>query len=432
MIFNFRMIDYMISTGISYLDKLTGGIKLGDNVVWQIANAVPIEYFIKSFLNNKENSRNTIIYINFNYSPHTICKRFYESLKTDFILIDAFTHGKGNSDPVFLDFYLNQTDYDLSKITCIADPRNIKSFISTLSGIQSAHRDSSFYVFDSLTGMNELWKDEMSVLDFFAFTCPKLYELNTIAYWVMEQEAHSKKFIAGLTHITQIVISVYNLHSDLYALKIHKLEDRPSNNISTQYSFRIIDREINFEEQGDNDIFKIGGKVRYLRKASDITQADLADRLGITPGAVSQIENDLIMPSLSTLLHLAVIFKKSMEYFINPEMLENNNKGFKIFRKNDVPGSASKVIKILKLFDIQNMDFTPYLITMTGHESVNGPILMHKGRELIIVISGELNLVIDGEEHQARKGDSIILERSFVEKWSNHEKSECEFIYIQF
>jgi quercetin dioxygenase-like cupin family protein len=48
------------------------------------------------------------------------------------------------------------------------------------------------------------------------------------------------------------------------------------------------------------------------------------------------------------------------------------------------------------------------------------------------VVNGALNLTIEGEEHLFRKGDSVLLERSFVEKWNNHGKGDCEFIYLQF
>ncbi len=423
----------MISTGMKYLDKLIGGIRLGDNIVWQISNAVPVEYFIKKFFDKSNDFQNLVIYINFNYSPHTICKRFSEIFTTfNFLLIDAFTHGKGNSDPVFLDFYHNEQDFDLNKIICIDEPRDIKQFLSVMNKIQNEHRDGSFYVFDSLTGMNELWKDERAILDLFAFTCPKLYEMNTIAYWILEQEAHSKEFIAGLTHITQIVLSLYNTNSDYYALKIHKLEDRPSTSLSTPHTFRIIDRDIHFEEKETGDIFKIGTKVKELRKASNITQAELAVKLGMTPGAVSQIENDLITPSLNTLVHISSIFKKPIEYFINTGLMENGNKGYSIVRKKDSPISLAKNMKIYHLVNDKNSEVNSYYIIMGSHESVEGSIKLHKGKEIIIVVNGSLSVIIGGEELQFRKGDSILLDRSFVEKWTNHGKSDCEFIYIQY
>lgn len=421
----------MISTGTRYLDKLVGGIRLGDNVVWQISNAVPVEYFIKSFFTISNAFQNTVIYVNFNCSPHALCKR-YEEIFTNynFIVIDAFTHGKGNSDPVFLDFYQNETDFDVSKITCIKDPRDIKSFTTTMNQIQRNNRDGSFYIFDSLTGMNELWKDERAVLDFFAFACPKLYEMNTIAYWVLEQEAHTREFIAGLTHITQVVLSICNTNSDYYALRILKLEDRPPVNSSVQHMFRIIDRDIHFEET-ENDILRIGGKVKELRKSAGITQAELASKLRMTPGAISQIENDLIAPSLNTLIRLAMILRKPIEYFINTEVLDSARKGYTLFRKKDASQTFIKNIKIERLYQDQSIGIVPYYITLGGKEAVEGPILPCKGREFVLVVNGVLSVTINGEEYLLRKGESIHIDQAFVERWSNHGKNNCEIIYIQ-
>lgn len=423
----------MISTGMKYLDKLIGGLKLGDNVVWQISSGVPIEYFIKNFFTAPGRTIGSVIYINFNYSPHTICKRFDEIFKAmNFTLVDAFTHGKGNGDPVFLDFYDQKGDYDLSRVVCIGNPRDIPSFIATMNEIQTKNRENSFYIFDSLTGMNELWKDERAVLDFFGFTCPKLYDMNTLAYWIFEKDAHSKEFIAGLTHITQIVLSVSATNADYHELRINKLEDRPSLSIGGIHHFRIIDREIQFKESKPEDIFLIGNKVRELRKAFNITQAELAARLGMTPGAVSQIENDLITPSLSTLIHLSSVFKKPVEHFINPEAMGNGKKGYAVFRKKDPKPSPSKNLQISQLTDEMGVPLRPFHVKIGAYQTVEGPILLHKGREILTVVSGTLNVTIDGEEVLFRKGDSLLIEKTFVEKWRNPGKSDCEFIYILF
>ncbi|RPI92305.1 MAG: cupin domain-containing protein, partial [Spirochaetales bacterium] len=93
---------------------------------------------------------------------------------------------------------------------------------------------------------------------------------------------------------------------------------------------------------------------------------------------------------------------------------------------------SSKNALVTGLADEKRPDFAPYHVTLEGHQAVEGPILLHKGKEFIVVVNGSLSLTIDGEEHLLRKGDSILLERSFVEKWGNRGKNDCEFVYIQF
>ncbi len=419
----------MISTGINYIDDLTGGLKLGDNVVWQISNGVPVEYFVKSIFGKPDDTGGTIVYINFNYSPHTICKRFDDIFKNNNItMIDAFTFGKGNGDQVFLDFYHDNSNYDLSKIICVKNPRDINAFMAMMNDIQLKNKNGSCYVFDSLTGMNELWKEERSVLDFFSFTCPKLYDLNTIAYWILENEAHSREFIAGLTHITQIVISINNTDTGYYEFKIKKLEDRPYM-ASGIHHFQIIGREIHFQEEKQAN-FRIGARVKDLRKSLNITQTEIAARLGMTPGAISQIENDIIAPSLNTLVNLSAILKKPIEYFLGAHTVNDVNPGFTIIRKQEHVRPTHDNLKITPLTGDEMTDIKIYHIRISGNKIINKPILMHKGKEFISIISGVINVKVDGEEHLLRKGDSIYLERSFIERWSNNGKNDCEFIYI--
>ncbi len=419
----------MISTGIKYLDKITGGLRLGDNVVWQISDAVPIEYFIKTFFFGPRDFDKNIIYVNFNYSAQTVCRRYDELFRDHrVILIDGFTHGKGKSDPVFLEFYEDNSDYDLSGAICLKNPRDIQYFISILNEVQLNNKEGCFYIFDSLTGMNELWRDERAVLDFFGFTCPKLYDLNTLAYWMYEREAHSKEFTVGLTHITQVVFSVYKSDPDFFNLNILKLEDRPSFSNTGPHPFKVIDKKIQFQVNKTEDNFRIGEKLKELRKAINMTQAELASTLRMTPGAISQIEHEVISPSLHTLIQISSIFNKPLEYFINID--ENGKRGYRVYKSDLHDEFAHPDAYITKLAGDDITTIKPLSVTIKSKKYVKGPLLLHKGNEFITVVKGAIHLTIEGEEHFLERGDSILLSASFVEKWHNKGTADCELFYI--
>ncbi|WP_421590756.1 helix-turn-helix domain-containing protein [Shinella sp. M27] len=50
---------------------------------------------------------------------------------------------------------------------------------------------------------------------------------------------------------------------------------------------------------------EIGANVKELRRVKNMTQADLADAIGRTTDAISQIERGVNVPSLETLLSLS-------------------------------------------------------------------------------------------------------------------------------
>ncbi|HOT43905.1 MAG TPA: helix-turn-helix domain-containing protein [Spirochaetota bacterium] len=422
----------MISTGLPYLDKLTGGFKAGDNVVWQISDGVPVEHFIRSFFNEANEFNENVIYVSFNFSPHTILRRYeYLFKKKNAILIDAFTHGKGNSDPVFLDFYKGG-NYDSRQFRCVENPRDIAHFIEMMNDIEKQCREQPFYIFDSLTGMNELWKDEGAVLGFFTFTCPKLYELNTLAYWFFGRDAHTKEFIAGIMQVTQIVFSISASDTGYYDLRINKLEERTSLFGSQPNLFRVINQDICFEEDRSADLFKIGDKVKNLRKESRITQAELASSLQMTPGAVSQIEHGVVSPSLQTLVKLASVFKKPLDYFIGGSATAGVLKGYLVSKNNPRIASPHKSVSIRQLLVAEELSIKSFLVSIDGNMTVEGPLLLHKGKEFMAVIRGSLKIVIDNETNILQENDSLLVTNSFVTVLQNAGDGECVFMYFLF
>ena len=60
----------------------------------------------------------------------------------------------------------------------------------------------------------------------------------------------------------------------------------------------------------------IGEKIRNLRKTFNISQVDLANKLGITKQCVSNCDNDNILPSIDMLVRLAKYFNVSTDFLL--------------------------------------------------------------------------------------------------------------------
>lgn len=67
---------------------------------------------------------------------------------------------------------------------------------------------------------------------------------------------------------------------------------------------------------------KIGNRLRTFREKNNITQAQIADKLGITQGAVSQWEAGATNPSIATISKLAAILGCSIDELLG---IEKNN-----------------------------------------------------------------------------------------------------------
>ena len=59
----------------------------------------------------------------------------------------------------------------------------------------------------------------------------------------------------------------------------------------------------------------IGEKIRNLRNLCQLTQEELANRCELTKGYISQIENDLTSPSISTLIDILTALGSNLHEF---------------------------------------------------------------------------------------------------------------------
>ncbi len=60
----------------------------------------------------------------------------------------------------------------------------------------------------------------------------------------------------------------------------------------------------------------LGNKIKKIRNEKGMTQKDLADKLFVTPQAVSRWEKNEVEPSISTVIEIAKIFELSLEEFL--------------------------------------------------------------------------------------------------------------------
>ena len=217
---------YRPTSGIAEIDKAIGGVIAGDNLVWEIDSGVAGDHFISSFVHSCEQAGVPVVYVSFNRSPQTIASKYARLMSPGrFSLIDCFSSGKGNSDEMFLKFFDDPIRDAVHAPVHIADPSDPSRLEEAIIDVGTRGGQSANYVFDSLTGMLDLWGDENRVVRLFGHLCPRLYDLSTLAYWLIETEAHSDTFRAKVRHITQVVIEV-SLEQGQRVVTVHKAAGR--------------------------------------------------------------------------------------------------------------------------------------------------------------------------------------------------------------
>ncbi len=172
-----------------------------------------------------------IIYVSFDRSPRNLLDKLGHLAENPLLtILDCFTWGKGAGSDVFLKFYEDDHDQWSCNIVKVQSPKEVSSVMDSVYRVHATMTGDVRFVFESITGMQELWGSEEQIIRFYMHSCPRLYELNTVAYWLLEKKAHSSRLRAQINQIAQVAIKLSIKRGTTY-LTVIKAEERLSDNL---------------------------------------------------------------------------------------------------------------------------------------------------------------------------------------------------------
>jgi transcriptional regulator with XRE-family HTH domain/KaiC/GvpD/RAD55 family RecA-like ATPase len=414
-----------ISSGINSLDNLIDSLYVGDNVVWEVEAGTSSEIFMLNFVRQSFSEDQNVIYVSFNKSPHSVLEKIGKiPSKENFILLDCFTSGKGKNDRTFIKFYENHTDTNVLKVD---NPGDIANFTTVLNSLEDNLPPGTRYVFDSLTGMQDLWGDENNTYKFFTYICPRLYDLGTVAYWILEKEAHSQAFKANLRHITQVVLDLYKRKDKLY-IKALKLEGRHGREAFKPHPYEIDGRGISITQIRKEPFFDIGTKIKEIRIKIGISQKELAEKVDLTPSFISQLENNQISPSLSSFIQICSALGVSPTEILEEKKSEEERwliKREKVFSNLSIHENGLKGYRI-----VENGNMSGMLVVLEPNTKIEKHFIPEEGKKLIHVLKGDVSFIINNKEKVLKSGDSIYLKEEIPSLWKNEGGENAELLLL--
>jgi|UniRef100_A0A7C3Z1W2 transcriptional regulator with XRE-family HTH domain/KaiC/GvpD/RAD55 family RecA-like ATPase len=421
-----------VPSGVNRLDLLLGGLFIGDNVVWHDDAGSLAPIFCHHFIKASEQQGRAIIYVCFDRSPKSLLEKLgplaeYPKLT----LLDCFTSGKGKEAGTFVKFY---EEADLPcRVVKVQKPQEVREFENVLYQTHSQLSGDVRLIFESVTGMQELWGGEERFLDFYAHSCPRLYDLNTIAYWTLAKHAHSQRFRAAINQIAQVAIEL-TIKRGTTSLTILKAEQRSPEEFDKPHVYWTRDQAVVFEEDrrtsGKTDL---GLRLKEFRRKRGVSQAELAKMVGVTASTISQIEGNLIYPSLPALLKIAEVLAVEVTSFF-----EGGGEGQKrlVFtpqdavavKLRDLPEGAA-FARLLHPVDVQ-AKAEPYLIEIPPKQTLPGHFFFHKGEEVGYVLAGRLQVQVGQTVHTLKAGDVIYLTSEIPTEWKNPSPSPARLFWV--
>ncbi len=424
-----------VSSGLNSLDRLLGGLFIGDNVLWyDTAGSLAMPFCLKLIETSLAQNK-SLIYVSVDRSPKNLLELLGTLAESKYLtILDCFTQGKGDGSEVFEKFYEKDGARWPYQIIRVNEPSNPETFIDTVYGLHKTMEGDVRFVFESLTGLQDLWGGEESIIKFYSHSCPRLYELNTIAYWILEKDAHSNRLKAHINQIAQVAMDL-SLKEDKSSLTILKAEGRTPSTLNKPSVFIKKGMDIEFTEGGPSSVLlNIGMRLKELRKKQGLTQTKLAKLVDVTPSNISQVECNLIYPSLPALIKIAAALSVDINYFFQEKSggdakLVYSSEDSVNVKFPDLPAQSIKG----KMLTPMNFEpgVEPYLIEIKPGKKLAAHFFSHKGEEMGYLLSGTLTLSTGKYSYSANSGDVIYLKNDLPSQWENTGQETAKLFWIK-
>jgi hypothetical protein len=168
------------TTGLAGVDRVLGGLRIGDNVVWSVDRLEDYRRFVRPFVEAALLDSRKVVMMRF-----------------------------GDHPPLYED-RPGITVYHLEAA------RGFESFAVRVHGIVSTEGRGVFYVFDCLSDLLTAWATDVMIGHFFQVTCPYLFDLETVAYFGLLRHSHSYQTMEKIRATTQLLLELYHHDGRVY------------------------------------------------------------------------------------------------------------------------------------------------------------------------------------------------------------------------
>lgn len=424
-----------VSSGVSQLDRLLGGLFIGDNVVWHDDSGNLASTFCLNLLQTSLAQDKPVIYVSFDRSPKNLLDKLgVLAESSNLTILDGFTCGKGGRSHIFLRFYEEPESERICNIEKLERPGDVEYFKEALYGVLETMEGDVRLIFESITGMQELWGGEDDIVKFYTHSCPRLYELETIAYWIMEKLAHSQRLRAQINQIAQVAIDL-SIKRGTTTLTILKAENRGTQDTHEPHRYWTKDLTISFQtDKGTPGQLNLGLRIKQLRTKRGLPQSELAKLVGVTPSTISQVEANIIYPSLPALIKMAEVLSVNVGSLFEQAL--------EVEQRFIFPGAEAVDVKFpdLPSDSLEGRLLLPpdfegkmesHLIEIMPNAELPAHFFVHKGEEMGYLLSGKLRVSLKNATYTVRARDTIYLTSEMPSQWKNPGTSVARLLWIK-
>ncbi|MFZ5781713.1 MAG: helix-turn-helix domain-containing protein [Pseudomonadota bacterium] len=175
----------------------------------------------------------------------------------------------------------------------------------------------------------------------------------------------------------------------------------------------------------------LGSIIRKARLGKGMVLQDLADKADLSISFLSQVERNLLTPSISALKRIADVLDIPAGSLMFGAESRKGGVGIGLVRR----GSRKRVV-----FPDSRIEYEMLTPDLRRRMSVlwlkapphgeSGPVFSHDGEDAVIVLKGRLRIEIGGVWYDLASGDSLYFSSELPHRWRNDSAKPAEVIWI--
>jgi len=178
------------------------------------------------------------------------------------------------------------------------------------------------------------------------------------------------------------------------------------------------------------DAKSFGEKVRALRMQRGLTLADLAKKTQRSISLLSQIENDNISPSFSSMQTIADALEVPLAQIISQEPSAEEGDSYHIKESERKVLMTQGEVQHQLLSRGLPLSFEFNVVEVPPGASTGDYLYSHEGEECGLLLEGELVVESGRQVHHLKPGDSITMKSSLPHKLSNPGKQKARAVWV--
>jgi transcriptional regulator with XRE-family HTH domain len=180
--------------------------------------------------------------------------------------------------------------------------------------------------------------------------------------------------------------------------------------------------------------YAVGDKLRGLRLKKKMGLVELSRHSGLSPALLSKIERGRLIPTLPTLVRIALVFSVGLEYFFSdqarraaPAITRKKER----LRFPDHPGEGETNFRFESLdFHAIDRKLNAYYVEFEAVSPERARRHQHGGVEFIYVVQGRLIVRIAEADVALEAGDSMYFDPHVSHSYRREGRAQCSAVVV--